>query len=132
MKYKRSKQRDEIERFIKETHGHMSADEIFQGLKSKGSLISLATVYRNLNILTELRVINKISHPRDGYVYDKSPLVHHHLYCKTCNQIFDAHIDEDEQFIEHAQERNNMKIEAYSITFWGVCNDCLQTGPKSQ
>ncbi len=37
-----------------------------------GNKISLATVYRNLNILVEMNEIKKIAHPVEGYQYDKT------------------------------------------------------------
>ncbi len=124
MKFKKSKQRDEIENFIKNHPGHLSADEIFKGLKAEGSTISLATVYRNLGILAQMNLINKIAHPRDGYVYDKSPNIHHHIFCEKCGTISDIAVVDDKELLERVSLENNIKINSYSITFWGICQNC--------
>ncbi len=128
MKYKRSKQRDEIVQFINENPGHLSADEIYRGLRTQGSTISLATVYRNLGILEHMKAIDKVSHPTNGYVYDKSAIKHHHIYCKVCNRIHDIHVEPDTVLLQRVQQRNDIQIDAFSITFWGVCKQCIQSG----
>ncbi|MGL5540277.1 MAG: Fur family transcriptional regulator [Erysipelotrichaceae bacterium] len=128
MKYKRSKQRDEIVSFINENPGHFSADEIYRGLKSQGSSISLATVYRNLGILEHMQAIDKISHPTNGYVYDKTAIKHHHLYCKACNRIHDVTVEHEAFDLSHVQQKNGIQIDAFSITFWGTCKQCIKSG----
>lgn len=125
VKYRNSKQRDEIECFIKEHPGHLSADHIFQGLKANGSSISLATVYRNLQILKEMVSIDKLAHPDEGFVYDKNPMMHHHIMCKGCNKVFDILVEEDSQIIQQAEQLNGCKVDTYSIMFWGTCKECL-------
>lgn len=126
MKYRHSKQRDEVESFIKAHPGHLTADEIFKGLKEQGSSISLATVYRNLGILHDLESIDKVAHPQEGFVYDKNPIMHHHMYCKECDQVIDIDLPEDSQLIKQAEQLNHVQIDAYSIMFWGTCMDCLK------
>ncbi|NCC55220.1 MAG: hypothetical protein EOM11_07050 [Erysipelotrichia bacterium] len=50
MAYKSSKQRDIIMDYMSGIHGHVSAEKIFADLNKHEKMISLATVYRNLNI----------------------------------------------------------------------------------
>ena len=70
--YKSSKQRDLIMNYMKQINGHVTAEQIFNDLNANGTKISLATVYRNLNILCDLHEIKKIAHPIEGYQYDKT------------------------------------------------------------
>ena len=48
---KQSKQRDLVLNYMKQIHGHVSAEEVYDALNQSGNPISLATVYRNLDIL---------------------------------------------------------------------------------
>ena len=50
---KSSKQRDMIMNYMYGACEHVSAEQIFKDLNASGQKISLATVYRNLNILVE-------------------------------------------------------------------------------
>ena len=58
---KYSKQREAIVECLKNRCDHPSADLVFQSLRKDNPKISLGTVYRNLNLLTEMGVILKIS-----------------------------------------------------------------------
>ena len=67
---------------------HLSAEEIYFFVKKKSPEIGLATVYRTLEILTELNVVNKVSF-NDGVArYDLrkegAKHFHHHLLCLEC------------------------------------------------
>ena len=70
IKRKSSKQRDMILAYMKTIEGHVSAEEVYKNMKEAGMDVSLATIYRNLNILTEMNEIKRIAHPVDGYQYD--------------------------------------------------------------
>ena len=75
---KSSKQRDMIMNYMHGTCEHVSAEQIFKDLNASGQKISLATVYRNLNILVEMNEIKKIAHSNEGYRYDITCRPHYH------------------------------------------------------
>ena len=66
--YKSSKQRDLIMNYMKQINGHVTAEQIFNDLNANGTKISLATVYRNLNILCDLHEIKKIARSEERRV----------------------------------------------------------------
>lgn len=76
---KSSKQRDMILNYMKQIDGHVTPEQVFQEMNAGGQKISLATIYRNLNILCEMHEVKKIAHPIDGYQYDK--LVNRTITC---------------------------------------------------
>ncbi|MEF9967486.1 MAG: transcriptional repressor, partial [Longicatena sp.] len=84
---KSSKQRDLILNYMKQIDGHVSAEQVFKDLNTNEQKISLATIYRNLNILVEMNEIKKIAHPIEGYQYDKTCIPHYHLHCIKCDRI---------------------------------------------
>ena len=65
MAYKSSKQRDVILEYMRNMSGHVSAEELFEQLNEGEHKISLATVYRNLNILADMKEIKKIALRKD-------------------------------------------------------------------
>ena len=62
---KSSKQRDMILNYMKQIDGHVTPEQVFQEMNAGGQKISLATIYRNLNILCEMHEVKKIAHPID-------------------------------------------------------------------
>lgn len=126
MGYKQSMQRDQVLDFIKQSHGHMNADEVFNGMNKNSTMISLATVYRNLNVLVQTHQIRKLAHPKYGYVYDKTCDLHDHLHCVVCDQLLDFPIDYDEKLDKQMEKQSGWKVHSHSIVYEGVCESCLK------
>lgn len=121
---KQSKQRNLVLNYMKQINGHVSAEQVFDALNQGGKTISLATVYRNLDILSEMNEIKKIAHPVNGYVYDKTAEPHYHLHCVKCNQIFDAPNPYVHKLDTVMKSQSDWEIYSHSILFEGVCPDC--------
>lgn len=121
---KQSKQRDIVLQYMKAMEGHASAEEIFQALNADDQKVSLATVYRNLNILSEMNEIKKIAHPIYGYVYDKTCIPHYHLHCIKCNDLLDLNIPYQESMGKEFSQLCNHELQSHSLVFEGVCERC--------
>ena len=107
---------------------HMSAEEIYMLVKQKSPEIGLATVYRTLEMLTDLKIIDKISFNDGVSRYDLrkegAQHFHHHLLCLECGAI--EEIEEDllgdvEKIVE---KRFNFLVKDHRLTFHGVCRKC--------
>lgn len=125
MAYKASKQRDMILDYMRQMSGHVSAEQLYEQL-NKEQKISLATIYRNLNILADMKEIKKIALP-DGYVYDKTCKPHYHFYCTCCNTLYDLPRLYDEKIDVEAKEESLIGVvEGHEITFKGICKKCIK------
>lgn len=82
-----SRQRQIIETVIRQRTDHPTAAEVCSDAHQFDETISLATVYRNLNLMVEQGKINKL-HMLDGVDhFDPIPDNHSHFYCKKCKKI---------------------------------------------
>lgn len=107
---------------------HLSAEEIYFLVKKKSPEIGLATVYRTLEILTDLKIVDKVSF-NDGLArYDLrkegAQHFHHHLLCLECGNI--EEVEEDllgsvEQIVE---DRYHFSVKDHRLTFHGICRNC--------
>ncbi len=124
MQYRQSKQRDMIYDFMQGIHGHVSAEDVYAGINETKE-ISLATVYRNLNILVDMEKIKKIP-LLDGFVYDKTCNPHYHFYCENCDTLYDIH-DRYDETLHHMIGEDNIvgNIDMHDIIFKGTCKKCL-------
>lgn len=122
MIYKSSKQRELVLGYMKNVEGHVSAEQIFHDLSTMTS-ISLATVYRNLNILVEMNEIKKLAHPTYGYVYDKTCNPHYHFHCVKCNELSDLDTSYLEE-INQIAEKCGLDVVSHTILFTGTCQKC--------
>ena len=120
-----SKQREEILNFIKESHTHLTAEEIYLSLKAKNSTVSKGTVYRNLNVLVEDNLIIKlpIDNGPDKYDYVHKP--HHHAVCKKCGKVYDFDYEID---IKKLKMSILLKTDLEDISDYiivqGICKKC--------
>ncbi len=96
---------------------HLSAEEIF-----------LATVYRTLEILTDLKIVDKVSF-NDGVArYDLrkegAKHFHHHLLCLECGNIEEVEEDLLGTVEEIVEQKYHFLVKDHRLTFHGVCQKC--------
>ena len=123
---KQSRQRDRILAYIHHVREHVTAEQIYEDLNRDQKNISLATVYRNLNILDEMNEILKIAHPVYGYVYDRTCQKHYHLHCVKCGKLVDMDLPYMEEFDKNAARNTGMDIFSHSIMLEGICPSCKE------
>ena len=68
--FRYSRQREKILEFLKDNKEHPSADEIYAKMKESFPSISLGTVYRNLGVLHEQGLVNRIVHSQGPDRFD--------------------------------------------------------------
>lgn len=126
MSLKLTKQRQEILDLIQASSGHMTADAIHSKLKDQSVSIGIATVYRNLNVLYDEKLINRVRHPELGYIYDKNTDDHYHFRCVQCNSIQDVDIEYQKKLHAIVEKDLDCKVESHNINFEGICRNCLK------
>ncbi len=124
-KHKRSKQRDSILELVRSTVTHPTASWIYDQLKKEISSLSLGTVYRNLNILTEQGVIRKFDFGSTFDRYDADISPHYHFCCERCGSFVDLETPVDEGLNKEIEKTTDFKISSHRIEFYGLCDKCL-------
>lgn len=123
MKY--SKQREAIVNYLRSTHSHPSADDIYMEVRKTHPNISLGTIYRNLAQLTQNGVIIKLETGSGKDHYDGFTHKHYHFVCSCCDRVFDINIPEVQNIDKYAEQASGFKVENHTIMFYGQCNDCM-------
>ncbi len=111
----------EILRVIRESPGHMTAEEIYLAAKEKSVSVSMATVYRVLGILVDEGEIRKISIVGEPERYDKTLAPHEHLICCRCKAVQDVHAEDVQALLEEAF---GITLESYDLSLRVVCKEC--------
>lgn len=92
--YRLTPQRLMVLATLHEAEDHISAVEIFGRVKSKYPYVNKSTVYRTLELLKELGLVNQIELGGDTLYYHPAEKGHHHhLVCEKCGQVVE--IDEE-------------------------------------
>lgn len=120
-----SRQREEIIKVVKELYTHPTAEEIYMIVKAKDPGVSRSTVYRNLGLLVENNIINKISMAVGPDRYDAVKEVHNHAICIKCGKVFDFDYEFEYDKIKSAIEKQTgIEISNKGIALEGICNSC--------
>lgn len=122
---KYSKQREEVFNCIKSAKNHPTAEEIYMFLKENNPNISRGTVYRNLNLLVDKGIVEKISisNMPDRFDYICNP--HSHAICKICGKVSDFNfILNEEEFDKTIKEQTDLEIFSNEFTIYGICKKC--------
>ncbi|EUJ54358.1 ferric uptake regulation protein [Listeria fleischmannii FSL S10-1203] len=94
----------------------------------------LATVYRTLELLTELRVVDKINFGDGVSRYDLrkegAKHFHHHLVCLECGSVEEIQEDLLEDVEKIIEDRWHFMIKDHRLTFQGICADCKKKTKK--
>ncbi|MBY6051335.1 ferric iron uptake transcriptional regulator [Cytobacillus firmus] len=127
--YKLTPQREATVRVLLEhEEDHLSAEDVYLLVKEKSPEIGLATVYRTLELLTELKIVDKINFGDGVSRYDLrqegAAHFHHHLVCIECGAVDEIQEDLLEDVEEVVERRWNFKIKDHRLTFHGICYRC--------
>lgn len=107
---------------------HPSAPEIYERIRLTYPQISLGTVYRNLNVLTEGGEILRLSFQSASDRFDPNTHDHSHVFCVRCNRVFDADHNLPEELLalldEHVAKSTGVEVTGRELVFYGICADC--------
>ncbi len=121
-----TRQRRVILEEIRKENIHPSADEVYEMVRRRLPRISLGTVYRNLEILSEMGEIQKLELSGALKRFDGNPEKHYHIRCINCDRLDDAPMD----FSAHLEDKLNgstdYKIIGHRLEFTGLCPACLK------
>lgn len=121
---KKSRKRERILEVIRGTTSHPTAEWVYRKLKDEMPELSLGTVYRNLEQLTENGELMKL--PGDTARYDGNTKAHHHMTCEVCGSVFDLPIPFDENLASSLAKGTDFLIKSYTIEFRGICPNCKE------
>lgn len=127
--YKLTPQREATVRVLLEREDdHLSAEDVYLLVKEKSPEIGLATVYRTLELLSELKIVDKINFGDGVSRYDLrkegAKHFHHHLVCIECGSVEEIENDllgEVEQIVENDW---GFEVKDHRLTFHGICRKC--------
>lgn len=117
-------QRKVILEELRKTHSHPTATELYEIVRRRLPKISLGTVYRNLELLTEIGAIRKLEILGKEARFDGDMDRHYHVRCERCSRVDDLVSAPPEQTIEETKDVNGWKILERRVEFVGICPEC--------
>jgi Fur family peroxide stress response transcriptional regulator len=105
---------------------HPSAETIYKRVRERYPTISFNTIYKNLETLEEMGVVQKVNILHSGARWDMPEQPHHHFICRDCQRIIDIL---DPSFIElrkPAVRESAFHIDEWTIQWTGLCAGCQE------
>jgi Fur family ferric uptake transcriptional regulator len=105
-----------------------SATEIFDGLRAEGVGVGLASVYRALDQLSKLRLVQRLDFG-DAARYE--PLLpsgdhHHHVICDDCGKVEPFSDSPLERALGRLESQLGYELEGHDVVLRGSCADCRE------
>lgn len=121
-----------LEALSKHKGEHLTPEEIYEIVKEEHPEIGLATVYRTIQLLCQLELVEKVVLV-DGIVrYEMaerdrgSAHHHHHIICLDCGNVESFEDDLLENLESAIAKKTGFEIVNHEVKFYGYCNKCKE------
>jgi len=122
-RYRLTKQRAAVMRALNDG-SHLSAETILDRVRSELPGVSLGTIYRTLDILREIGLVQAFSFGGSAARYEATLEKHHHLLCQQCRALTNVPADGVSQIAREIAERAGYREVDFALTITGVCTNC--------
>ena len=107
---------------------HPTAGELYEIVRRRLPDISLGTVYRNLVLLSDSGIIQKLEFGGGEACFDGKPDKHYHVQCIICGRVDDLRDLPGKMSIKLPVETDEFRITAHRVVFYGTCKNCQKNG----
>lgn len=105
--------------------GHMTSAQVLDEVSQRDERIGRASVFRTLDLLTQLGMV------RPTYIESGTPVYvllpgghHHHIICTRCNRVIEFDECGLSALEQHLEKRYGVMLTGHLLEFYGVCADC--------
>ena len=109
---------------LAQDHAHLNPAEVLERSQAIYPAIGRATVYRTLELLTELGVLRPIYGGDHALSFIDAQGGHHHLVCGECGAMFEFDECMASEIAQSLEERFNFRIQSHLLEFYGQCATC--------
>jgi len=106
--------------------GHFTAADLLLDARARRLGVGRATVFRSLDLLTELGVLERMDLPSGEHAYVPCAPTHHHhhIVCATCGRTTEVEDVGLAIGVEDIQRRTGWLVESHRLELYGRCPRC--------
>jgi Fur family transcriptional regulator, peroxide stress response regulator len=119
-------QRQIIYEVLRDIPGHPSPEEVYMRVRKKIPAISLATVYKNINLFLESGLFREVSLHYGSLRVETNSHPHHHLVCTSCRSIFDIEEHDLGALQVPSKLAGGFLVTRLAVDVIGLCPACQQ------
>jgi Fur family ferric uptake transcriptional regulator len=126
--------RDAVVELLSRQDCCLSAQEIRDRLTSEGAGVGIASVYRTLDLLLGLGLVQRVDVGAGGQRFERvvpGGEHHHHAVCESCGRVTAFEDPRLEEAIDRLSHRLGHGISGHEVLLRGTCTLCERTRPAS-
>ena len=118
-------QRQLLLELLRAAEGHVDAKELYRRASARDESISLATVYRTLNLFRELGLVDEMNTGmiRCYYEIKQSP-GHQHLVCQGCGRVIEFQNPYFQKLVKAVRREHGFNVIKAELYLEGYCPEC--------
>ena len=124
--YRLTRQRQLVWDTIRRTRRHLSADEIGAALRRQQQAVDMATVYRSLDVLQRLGLIQSSRLAERQYFEVAEPGEHYHLVCDECGRANHIEGEDLAPVLQHITDAHRFVVKSADLIVHGLCDKCQE------
>lgn len=122
--YRLTQPRLAILQVLEEDDTGLSPEEIHQKGKEICASLSLVTVYRTLELLTELGLVRRVHSEHRCHGYASAGARRHYLICEKCHRVVEFPCEGLDDLIESVRQQTGYIITEHLLELSGLCPAC--------
>ena len=119
--------RETIARAIFSTDGHPSADGVTRALRTAGSPVGTATVYRTIDLLISSGLVRARDFGEGVRRFEAmgGDDDHGHFICRRCGAVNEFSTERLQRMLPLMADEAGFRLERHDVALHGVCRDCV-------
>lgn len=117
---------------VRRLGSHPTAEDVHRRVRARLPRISLATIYRNLEKLSEFGMLHKLELSGSRRRFDGRAGSHYHVRCLGCGRVADVEIDSVAGLEGGVARKTGYHVRGHRLEFVGLCPSCKEHKPVPQ
>ena len=123
--YRLTGPRREVAELIAAREGHFTAADLILDAKARRLAIGRATIFRALDLLTELRLLERLDLPEGEHAYVTcEPSHHHHIVCSSCGRAREVVDHGLREALDEIERHTGYAVDSHRLELYGRCPRC--------
>jgi len=123
--YRLTEPRRAVADLITQRDGHFTAADLIDEARDRRLGIGRATIFRALELFTELNVLERLDLPTGEHAYVPcEPAHHHHVVCSRCGRTTEAEDHGLQAMVDEVARHTGYRIDDHRLELYGLCPTC--------
>lgn len=124
--YRMTTPRRSLADLVIDLDGHFTASELAAAARQRGIGVGRATLFRALELMIELGVVERIDLPSGEHAYVACAASHHHhVVCSRCGRTAEVADEGFAEAVRRIELQSGFRIDTHRLELFGLCRHCL-------